>query len=105
MSDVVTFLSNIPRLRDDRPPQQENGRYTLLSLMDAAQDVPSTSMQVLPHTPAEHCSSQAEQQQHAIMVPGIALRPAASELFAFQIPYASSERDLFAVCQKSRILP
>ena len=62
MSEVVAFLSNIPRLREEAPPQkQENGRYTLASLMDRMDSVPpiTGSLQLLPHTPMTH------PQQHA----------------------------------------
>lgn len=64
MSKVVTFLENIPRWEDESLPPQENGRYTLLSLMDAMQSVPITSMQVLPHIPMD------SQQQQAMLVQG-----------------------------------
>ena len=74
MSEVVIYLSNIPRLKEDDPPKQENGRYTLLSLMDAVDTVPQSSMQVLPHTPMAH-------QQRPAAIPGASnQRPSANPI-------------------------
>ena len=71
MSDVVDFLSKLKELREDAPPKkEENGRYTLASLMDRMDSVPpiTSSLQVLPHTRMSH-----PQQHTAGISPGVLL--------------------------------
>lgn len=59
MSQVVRYLSHIMRLKDEAPPQQENGRYTLTSLMDVEDVMPvCSSLDILPHTPMTYAPPQ-----------------------------------------------
>ena len=69
MSEVVRFLTRIMELREEVPTKkQENGRYTLASLMDRMDSVPpiTSSLQMLPHTPMTH-----PQQQPAGVSPAV----------------------------------